>query len=96
MMHAMLDDATLLQRRSQPLSAAVDAETVMFDAVKGSYYALGFIGTRIWELLQEPIELHRLRATLQAEFEVDEATCRRDTEAFLQELRAADLVEVRA
>ncbi len=95
MMHAMLDDATVLVRRPQPLSAAVDAETVMFDPDQGSYYALGAIGTRIWELLQEPIDVKRLLATLQTEFEVDEATCRQDTEGFVAELRAADLIEVR-
>lgn len=91
---AMLNDTAVLARATQPLTAEVDAETVMFDPDKGSYYALGLIGTRVWDLLQEPIALSRMLATLLAEFDVDEPTCRHDVQAFLEQLTGAGLIEV--
>jgi Coenzyme PQQ synthesis protein D (PqqD) len=91
----MMDDATTVVRRAQPLSAPVDGEMVMFDPTKGAYFALGAVGSRVWQLLERPVEVAAICATLEREYAVDPATCRDDVTIFLTQLQEADLIEVR-
>ena len=92
----MIEDETRLVRSGEPLTAEVDGDTAMFDPTQGKYFALGGVGGRIWELLEEPRSLAELCDIIVSEFEVDAAGCRADVVPFLDELRAAGLVEVRA
>ncbi len=91
----MLEGSTVVVRRSEPLSAKVGEEVVIFSAERGAYHAFGVSGSRIWELLAEPTTFSALCGALRAEYEVDEQRCRRDVSAFLEELRQAQLIEVR-
>ncbi len=91
----MLEDSAILVRRGEPLTAEVDGEVVMFHPTDGTYFALGQVGSRVWELLEAPIPLGDLLSRLGREFDVDEPTCRADVQAFLAELQEAELVEAR-
>ena len=91
----MLEDSAILLRRGEPLTAEVDGEVVMFHPTDGTYFALGQVGSRVWELLASPIPVGDLLARLGREFDVDESTCRADVQAFLTELQEAQLVEAR-
>jgi hypothetical protein len=84
-------DARLV-RSEEPLTAVVDSETVMLSPDQGEYFALDAIGTRIWELLEEPRSIDEICVTLCAEYEVDPETCRRDVTALTGELHEAKLV----
>src|SRR3712207_8723186 len=60
-------DQTPLRRRAEPLTAEVDGETVMFQPEAGSYFALGAVGTRVWELLAEPRSVAQICEKLRSE-----------------------------
>ena len=92
----MIDDVSVLTRSGTALTAEVDGETVMFDPDKGSYFALGDVGSRVWELLETPRSIDGLCAALLAEFAVEEDTCRSDVRTFVEQLRAAELVGPRS
>jgi Coenzyme PQQ synthesis protein D (PqqD) len=81
-----------LIRSAEPLTALVDDDTVMFSPEQGAYFGLDAIGTRVWQLLEEPRSLEDVCATLRGEFDVDEETCRRDVEDLIEQLREASLV----
>jgi hypothetical protein len=81
-----------LVRSDEPLTALVDGDTVMFSAKHGAYFGLDEVGTRIWDLLEQPRSLEDVCATLCSEFDVDAATCRRDVSALVEEMRRASLV----
>lgn len=89
-----IDDATIVVRKDGPLTAAVDGEVVMFKPDVGSYFALAGVGTEIWELLADPRDVGTLCGLLLERFDVDEATCRSDVIAFVEQLRDADLVQI--
>lgn len=91
----MVDEHVVLHRRTEPLTAEVDGETVMFHPGNGTYFALGSVGSRVWELLEEPRSVPDLCDQLRTEFEVDEETCRRDVVEFVDQLLDAQLVEAR-
>ncbi len=76
----------LLERASEAVSTMVEKSVVILHTEEGIYYQLDGVGTRVWELLAEPISLEALIAALVGEFEVEESLCSADTEALLQEL----------
>src|SRR5206468_3251981 len=82
-------------RRSETLTAPVDGDLVMLDPRGGRYFGLDPIGHRIWALLEQPHSVASLCSTLEGEFDVTAETCRADTLALLEQMRAVDLVEVR-
>ena len=91
----MLSGSTVVVRSPEPLQAEVGEETVIFAAEQGSYHAFGSSGSRVWELLEEPITVSALCGTLRSEYDVDEQRCLREVSSFLEELRQAELIEVR-
>jgi PqqD family protein of HPr-rel-A system len=92
----MLGDAAIVVRSSEPLTAEVEGETVMFHPAEGKYFALEGVGGRIWELLEQPHSVAEVCEAVSAEFEIDPAACRADLLPYLDDLRKAGLVEVRA
>jgi hypothetical protein len=77
---------TPYERNPDLIWTDMDGETVMMSIERGEYLGLGGAGSRIWELLAEPITPGEICARVTAEFEVDPDTCRADIVSFLGEL----------
>ena len=90
-----LSPETIVARRAEPLTAEVDDELVMLDPQQSTYFGLDQIGKRIWELLERPLSVNELCSVLQGEFDVAAETCRSDVLALLEQLRDAELLEIR-
>ena len=75
------------------LSSKIDEEVVLMSIEAGYYFTLDPIGSRIWKLLSEkPYTLEGLVQALLEEYEVDEATCRADVQAFIDEMSEKNLI----
>lgn len=75
------------------LSSKIDEEVVLMSIEAGYYFTLDPIGSRIWELLSEKsYTLEGLVEALMEEYEVDEATCRADVQAFIAEMSEKKLI----
>ncbi len=69
-----------------------DATVVLLDTVKGAYYELDAVGSRIWQLLEGGLSAMQLRDALTGEFDVDEPTCLDDLADFLGNLAELGLI----
>jgi coenzyme PQQ synthesis protein D (PqqD) len=58
------------------------------------YYGLDSVGSRIWELMQEPIRVSEIRDVIAREYDVGTAQCEADVIAFLREVAAKGLIAV--
>lgn len=76
------------------MSAELAGESVVLNFDDGVYYSLNGIGARIWELIQTPLKVSDLLATLVSEYDVEESRCESDMIALLKEMRGMRLVEV--
>ena len=85
---------TTISRNNEPLQADVDGEIVMASLEQGNYYGLGNVGSRIWELLEQPVTQADLIAQLMEEYEIDQSTCEAETLKFLQDLQTNNLISV--
>lgn len=86
-------DPTATYIRNPDLIATdMDGDTVMMSIDRGEYYGIGGVGSRVWELLDRPVSIADIVRTVCAEFDVDEARCRDDMTAFIDELRSHQLI----
>lgn len=84
--------STLIRRTDDILATPLDDTLLMMSVRQGRYYGLNGAGPRIWELLAEPTTAEALVAALLEEFEVEPAACAAEVAAFLDELRANNLL----
>jgi hypothetical protein len=86
--------STPLRIAADPVSTAIPDETVILDARAGRYFALPGVGARVWELLATSTTLGDLVATITREYDIDATTCEHDLRSLLNDLQAADLIDV--
>jgi len=89
-----IEPATLIVRHPEMIAAEMDGDLVMMSVERGEYFGIGGVGTRAWELLEQPTSVDQLCAVICEEFDVDEATCHKDILGFANELLTLGLVQV--
>ena len=82
----------ILVRKADIFAADMDGSTVMMNMETGMYYNLGEVGSRIWELLEQPVQVADLIEALTGEFDVSFDQCAKDTLPFLQRLLENKLI----
>jgi hypothetical protein len=61
-------------------------ESAFMSIETGNYVTLSRVGTRIWELIEQPLTVAALCARLADEFDVSPAVCATEVDAFLNNL----------
>lgn len=77
------------------VSSDLAGETVLLSMLSARYYGFEGVGSRIWELVRQPIVVAAVSATIAQEYEVELARCETDVLAFLGQLAERGLIEVR-
>jgi hypothetical protein len=90
----MLQDTVVVVNHQQ-IHTRLDDEVVILDMKSGTYYGLNTVGTRVWELMQQPVTFSQIHETLLAEYDVDPEECRQDITTLLEDLINRGMVEVR-
>ncbi|MBN2669518.1 MAG: lasso peptide biosynthesis PqqD family chaperone [Bacteroidales bacterium] len=74
------------------LNSQIDGETVMMSLELGKYFGLNEVGSKIWELIQTPKTLNKVVEQLVEIYEIDYATCLKETSEFLASLYEQKLI----
>jgi hypothetical protein len=83
---------TVLHRKTDTLFNQIDGEVVMLSIENSEYYGMDKVGSRIWELLEQPHSFKALVTALMDEYEVSEEQCSNETLAFLKKLTDKELI----
>ena len=76
------------------LSSKIDEEVILMSFEADSYFGIDPVGSHIWELLsKQPATINELVQILVEEYEVDEQTCRKDVQTFIDDMYARKLIE---
>ncbi len=86
--------STTIKRNPELVSSDVDGEKVMMSIENGEYYGLDPVGSRIWELIENPIRIDKLIELLLEEFDASQEQCEADTFEFLNELMGKGLLKI--
>jgi hypothetical protein len=92
----MIPLTATVRASSDQISCDLAGESVVLSLKNSLYYALDPVGTRIWELLQEPRTVASIRDVILKEYEVETARCESDLLNLLGDLDAQGLIEVTA
>ncbi len=85
---------TLIIRNPNQITANIDSDLVMMNIEQGEYYGITGVGSRIWELLATPATVADIVRVICTEYDVEEAQCQADTQAFVEELIKLGLASV--
>ena len=83
---SILAKNSFIRRNPELVSSNLDGETVMMSVESGEYFGLDSVGSRIWELIENPVEVDGVIGALLDEFEVSREQCEADTVEFLNQL----------
>ncbi len=81
-----------IYRNPDMVATDMDGDTVMMSFERGTYFGLGGVGPRIWNLLENPTSMSAIVTTICAEYDVDEETCSADVQRFLAKMIENELV----
>jgi hypothetical protein len=82
----------VFRRKADLLYNEIDGEVVMLSIENSEYYGMDKVGSRIWELLEQPFTFKELVAKLIEEYEVSDQQCTMDTLAFINKLTDKKLI----
>ena len=85
---------TYIKRNNEVFASEIDDEVVMMNIQSGKYFGMDAIGSRIWQLVEEKIQVKEIIAQLLEEYNVTEEQCSNDVLEFLNELYEQNLVQV--
>lgn len=94
-MHDFSHD-TLLIRVPDLVFTDMDGDLVMMSIEKGEYYGVGGVGPRVWELLEQPVSINELTASICEDYDADPDRCRADMERFTREMLDLGLITLAA
>lgn len=72
----------------------MDGESIILNIQTGAYCGLNTVGTRIWRIIQKPVSVAGIQATLLEEYDVDRQRCERELVALLNKMIEMKIVEV--
>ena len=84
---------TIVAWHPEQITAAVDGEVIVMGLTRGQYVGLDDIGSVLWRFLEQPRTVRQLCDELGQRYQGTPATIITDVLAFLEELRALDLVQ---
>lgn len=79
-------------RNKEIISGQIQDEIVMMDIESGEYYSLNSVATRIWELLENEMDINSLCEALIMEFDVGKKQCVEEAKEHLEKLMELNLV----
>ena len=85
---------TIINKNLEIEDTDLDGEKVMMNLDKGEYFMMNEVGSRIWDIIIEPINVKGIIEALLSEYEVDEETCTDTVIEFLGRLNNAELISI--
>lgn len=70
----------------------LDGEKVMMNLDKGQYFMMNSVGSRIWEIINEPISVRDIICILVDEYDITSDECEKNLKTFVKELWEAELI----
>ncbi len=88
----MININNVVSRRNDIDTTDLNGEIVMMDLEKGRYFSLNGVGSRIWEIIEEPIGINKIVDYLLEEYDVSRNECEENVLEFLGKLDDANII----
>lgn len=91
----MISQSSVIVAVQEQVSSNLAEESVILNLKSGIYYGLNAVGAWIWDRIQEPQSVSGLVEAIASEYDVAPDRCQQDLFVLLQDLFAAQLIEVK-
>lgn len=88
----MMNRDTIISKTEEVVLAELDGKVVMMSIANGQYYGLDEVGSIIWEMMSEPVQVKNIVARLMQEYDVTQEECEKDIMVFLEKLYEKKLI----
>lgn len=78
------------------VSCALDDEAAILNLENSVYYGMNVVGTRVWNLVQQPLSIRAIRDAIVDEYDVTPEQCESDLLPLLERMKAVGLIEIKA
>lgn len=85
---------TIVSQNTDIDATDLNGEKVMMNLNKGKYFALNGVGSRIWDIIHEPIEVEKVINILLQEYEIEYESCSNSVFEFLGKLKDDELISI--
>ncbi len=75
------------------VSCDLGGESVILALKAGVYYGMNPLGTFVWDLVQKPIKISKVRDRILEEYQVEPGQCERDLISLMKDLLDNGLIE---
>jgi len=93
-MSKILLDSTIVSSSNQ-VSTDLGEEAIILGLQSEEYFVLKDVGTRIWDMIQEPVTVKEVLGVLLKEYEVEPDRCEHDLLALLQQMADEGLINIK-
>lgn len=90
----MIDINTVVSHRKDIDTTDLNGDIVMMDLDKGRYFSLNSVGSRIWELIEEPVQINKVVESLLEEYDITKNECEENVLEFLNKLNESQIISV--
>jgi Coenzyme PQQ synthesis protein D (PqqD) len=90
-----LSESSIVSVSPRQVSCALADETLILQLETGKYFRLNQVGTTTWEFIQESRTVREIYLEILAKYEVDSKRWKLDLYGLLEEMREADLIEIK-
>jgi Coenzyme PQQ synthesis protein D (PqqD) len=90
-----LSESSIVSATSQQVSCDLADGTLILQLQTGHYFRLNQVGTATWEFMQESHTVREVYLEILARYEVDSQRWERDLCGLLEEMREAELIEIK-
>lgn len=86
--------SSIIEKKSNLDVTELNGEKIMMNLERGEYLALNDVGSRIWEIIDEYVNVNDIINKLTNEYNIDFETCRKSVLEFLGSLNDAELIHI--
>jgi hypothetical protein len=90
-----LSESSIVSATSQQVSCGLGDGTLILQLQTGHYFRLNQVGTATWEFMQESHTVSEVYLEILARYEVDPERWERDLYGLLEEMREAELIDIK-
>lgn len=90
----MISINTIVSHRKDIDTTDLNGDLVMMDLEEGRYFSLNSVGSRIWELIEKPIEVNKVIDSLLDEYDTNRNECEENVLEFLEKLNDSKIISI--
>lgn len=90
----MISLNTVVSHRKDIDTTDLNGDIVMMDLEKGKYFSLNGVGSRIWTLVEEPVQVGKVVDSLLEEYDISRDECEKNVLEFLDKLESEQIIVI--